>query len=150
MNMANTLLDKHSAVPATVPAQNAIRLPACGDEEHIAKPRISPRPTEDVLERAAGIFRAAGDVSRLRVLDLLMEEEQCVSAMSQTLNVGMSTISQQLRLLREEHVVISRRAGKHIFYALADDHVRDILRSVLAHAGHCDYAPAEENDESDD
>jgi ArsR family transcriptional regulator, lead/cadmium/zinc/bismuth-responsive transcriptional repressor len=101
--------------------------------------RISPRATAEALERAAGIFRAAGDVARLRILDLLMDGEQCVSALSQALNVGMSTISQQLRLLREENVVTSRRSGKHIFYALADDHVRDIVRSVLAHAGHCEY-----------
>ena len=118
------------------------RLPTCGAEEHILPRRISPRPTEEALERAAGIFRAAGDVARLRVLDLLMDGEQCVSTLSQTLGVGMSTISQQLRLLREENVVMSRRAGKHVFYALADDHVRDIVRSVLAHAGHCQYLPA--------
>jgi ArsR family transcriptional regulator len=124
----------------------ASRLPTCGSEEHVAPKRISPRPTEEALERAAGIFRAAGDVSRLRVLDLLMDGEQCVSALSQTLNVGMSTISQQLRLLREENVVSSRRVGKHIFYALADDHVRDIVRSVLAHAGHCEYLPGDSDE----
>jgi ArsR family transcriptional regulator, lead/cadmium/zinc/bismuth-responsive transcriptional repressor len=121
-----------------------------GTAEHIAPRRVSPRPTEEALERAAGIFRAAGDVSRLRVLDLLMDGEQCVSALSQTLNVGMSTVSQQLRLLREENVVTSRRAGKHIFYALADDHVRDIVRSVLAHAGHCEYLPGGTGDDEND
>jgi ArsR family transcriptional regulator, lead/cadmium/zinc/bismuth-responsive transcriptional repressor len=142
MKMAKTLTESTMTVQ-TLAGQiaTAARLPTCGGEEHIAPRRVSPRPTEEALGRAAGIFRAAGDVARLRVLDLLMDGEQCVSALSQTLNVGMSTISQQLRLLREENVVTSRRAGKHIFYALADDHVRDIVRSVLAHAGHCEYLP---------
>jgi DNA-binding transcriptional ArsR family regulator len=90
------------------------------------------------LEHAAGLFRAAGDVSRLRLLDYLMGGERCVSEIAQTMELGMSTVSQQLRLLREEHLVTSRREGKHIYYALADDHIRDILRSVLAHAGHCE------------
>jgi ArsR family transcriptional regulator, lead/cadmium/zinc/bismuth-responsive transcriptional repressor len=81
------------------------------------------------------------------VLDQLMDGEQCVRALSQMLGVGMSTISQQLRLLRGESVVTARRSGKRIFYALADDHVRDIVRSVLAHAGHCKYLPSEMDDD---
>jgi ArsR family transcriptional regulator, lead/cadmium/zinc/bismuth-responsive transcriptional repressor len=116
-------------------------LPGCGGEEHPHAARRTPQPSAEVLERAAGIFSAAGDPARLRLLDQLMDGERCVSDLSATLNAGMSTVSQQLRLLREENLVRSRRAGKHIFYALADDHIRDILVSVLAHAGHCRAVP---------
>lgn len=152
MNMINVrtarTVDSSQASPQQ--ALESSRLPTCESGEHVLPPPFSPRATEEALERAAGIFRAAGDVARLRVLDLLMDGEQCVSALAQMLGLGMSTISQQLRLLREENVVTSRRAGKHIFYALADDHVRDIVRSVLAHAGHCAYLSGDTGEGTDD
>ena len=99
-------------------------------------PRVSPLASAEALERAAGIFRAAGDVSRMRLLDYLMDGERCVSEIAEAMEAGMSTVSQQLRLLRQEHLVVSRRAGKHIFYSLADDHIRTILQGVLAHVSH--------------
>jgi ArsR family transcriptional regulator len=43
-------------------------------------------------------------------------------------------VSQQLRLLRAERIVSRRRAGKHIFYSLADAHVSDLIRSAIEHA----------------
>jgi len=112
-------------------------LPTCDEDEHDGAAR-NVIASAASLERASGLFRAAGDVARLRLLNYLMGGERCVSEIAQMMDLGMSTVSQQLRLLREEHLVTSRRAGKHIYYTLADDHIRDILRSVLAHAGHCE------------
>jgi len=43
-------------------------------------------------------------------------------------------VSQRLKVLRSEDVIVSRRAGKHIFYALADKHVTDLVRNALKHA----------------
>ena len=50
------------------------------------------------------------------------------------LKAQISTVSQQLRVLRSENLVSRRRAGKHIFYGLADQHIRDLVLSALAHA----------------
>jgi DNA-binding transcriptional ArsR family regulator len=56
---------------------------------------------------------------------------------------AMSTVSQQLRMLRNENLVRRRRVAKHIFYALADEHVTGLIRDALDHA----LEPAEEDDE---
>jgi ArsR family transcriptional regulator len=88
----------------------------------------------DALERAAAIFRAASDVARLRLLHYLAEGEWCVSELAQASNVGMSTISQQLRLLRDARLVSRRRAGNHLYYSLADDHIIKLIRNVIEHA----------------
>jgi DNA-binding transcriptional ArsR family regulator len=85
------------------------------------------------LARAAGLFRAAGDPERLRLLELLSQGELCVSEVSALTHEELSTVSQRLRVLRAEHLVTRRREGKHVFYALADGHVADLLRAVLAH-----------------
>jgi ArsR family transcriptional regulator, lead/cadmium/zinc/bismuth-responsive transcriptional repressor len=86
------------------------------------------------LERAAGLFRAAGDVARLRLLELLSQREWCVSELAEALGEGVSTVSQRLRVLRAEHLVVRRREGKHVHYALVDHHVVDLIRAALAHA----------------
>lgn len=89
--------------------------------------------TDDTLEKAARIFRALGDPSRLRLLTILSEGEACVSELSE--ENQLSTVSQRLRTLRSENLVSRKRNGKHIIYGLADDHVLDMIRNALAHAG---------------
>ena len=53
---------------------------------------------------------------------------------------GMSTISQRLKALRAGGLLGRRRQGKHIYYRLADEHVAELLRAVLAHAAE-DHSP---------
>jgi len=105
----------------------------CGPEEHARRAR-NVVVSDDQLERAAAIFRAAGDISRLKLLHRLSDGEWCVTELAEAANVGLSTVSQQLRLLRAERIVARRRAGKHIFYSLADSHVSDLIRSAIEHA----------------
>ena len=105
----------------------------CGPEEHARRHRTE-NLSEEQLERAAAIFRAAGDVSRLKLLSRLCEGEWCVTELAEAAGVGLSTVSQQLRLLRAERIVARRRAGKHIFYSLADAHVEGLIRSAIDHA----------------
>lgn len=105
----------------------------CGPEEH-AKRLREATVSDDQLERAAAIFRAAGDLSRLKLLYRLCDGEWCVTELAEAAGVGLSTVSQQLRLLRAERIVARRRAGKHIFYSLADAHVSDLIQSAIEHA----------------
>jgi ArsR family transcriptional regulator len=105
----------------------------CGPEEHARRLREAT-VSDDQLERAAAIFRAAGDLSRLKLLHRLCDGEWCVTELAEAAGVGLSTVSQQLRLLRAERIVGRRRAGKHIFYSLADAHVIALIRSAIDHA----------------
>ncbi|MCA9587914.1 MAG: helix-turn-helix transcriptional regulator [Myxococcales bacterium] len=106
----------------------------CGPEEHARRLRTS-HVSDEQLERTAALFRAAGDVSRLKLLDRLCDGEWCVTELADAAGSGLSTVSQQLRLLRAERIVTRRRAGKHIFYSLADAHVIDLIRTAIEHAG---------------
>jgi DNA-binding transcriptional ArsR family regulator len=111
-------------------------LPSCNIGEHAGK---APTLTSlETLARAAEIFRAAGDLPRLRLLDLLRSGEQCVTELIAATGIKPSTLSQQLKLLRMEDLIVSRRSGRHLFYSLADRHISDLLDNVLAHAeGDC-------------
>lgn len=118
--------------------------PDCAAEDHPPKLRVAHTHDAKAYVRAAAIFRAAGDVARLRLLAELADGEWCVSELAENLKEGLSTVSQRLRLLRSEGLVARRRDGKHIFYTLADRHVADLLTTVLAHASE------EHSDEEDE
>jgi len=94
------------------------------------------RPAASIaaLERAARLFHALGDAPRLRLLELLMEQELCVTEIVAATKEKFSTVSQRLRLLRSESLVVRRRQGIHVFYGLADRHVAELLHNALAHA----------------
>jgi ArsR family transcriptional regulator, lead/cadmium/zinc/bismuth-responsive transcriptional repressor len=98
-----------------------------------------PAIPDAAYERAAGLFRAAGDEHRLRLLTLLAAGEWCVTDLAEVSDAGMSTVSQRLKVLRAEGLVARRREGKHIFYSLADEHVAEMLGNALAHADEPDH-----------
>lgn len=90
-------------------------------------------PSEEELYDLAETFRVFGDTTRIKILWLLFESEKCVCDIAQTLSMGQSAVSHQLRFLRNARLVRSRREGKQIFYSLDDDHVRIIFDKGLAH-----------------
>jgi ArsR family transcriptional regulator, lead/cadmium/zinc/bismuth-responsive transcriptional repressor len=119
-------------------------LASCEPTEHEARARIESRVSEPAYERAAGFFRALADPARLKLLTRLADGEWCVTELAQAAHVALPTVSQQLRLLRAEGLVKRRRVAKHVYYALADGHIRDLLRSALEHA--CEEPPAPDED----
>jgi DNA-binding transcriptional ArsR family regulator len=121
----------------------------CGPEEHARRARLTV-VSDEQLERAASIFRAAGDISRLKLLHRLSDGEWCVTELADAAGVGLSTVSQQLRLLRAERIVARRRAGKHIFYSLADSHVSDLIHSAIEHAAEPHTHEKHEHDDRHD
>src|ERR687894_1777091 len=88
-------------------------------------------PPNDV----AGLFALLADPTRLRLLAALATGELCVCDLAAATGINRTTVSHQLRTLREGRLVRSRREGRVIFYALDDDHVRDLMAMGIAHAG---------------
>jgi len=121
--------------------------PSCRTSDHRSHGVISPPAS---LERAAQLFRAMGDSSRLRILQLLQKGEQCVTEIVAAVNDKFSTVSQRLRVLRSEGLVVRRREGNHLYYALADRHVADLILNALAHASELNAAPAQTSDQGED
>ena len=84
----------------------------------------------------AGVFRALSDPTRLRIIAALAEREVCVGDLAAALDLGQSTVSHQLSDMRELRLVQFRRDGKHVYYRLDDEHVRDLFEQGLAHIRH--------------
>lgn len=90
-------------------------------------------PDIDILFELADLFKVFGDSTRLRIMYTISESEMSVLSIAETLNMEQSTISHQLRVLRQNKLVRVRREGKQIYYSLDDDHVKKIIEMGLDH-----------------
>ena len=90
-------------------------------------------PNEDVLYDLAEVFKVFGDSTRIKILYVLSESEMCVCDIAQLLNMNQSAISHQLRILKQNQLVKSRRDGRAVFYSLADGHIQTILAQGMEH-----------------
>ncbi len=94
---------------------------------------LEKQPDDEYLYDLAELFKVFGDSTRIKILYALFESELCVGDLAQLLNVSVSAISHQLKILKDAKLVKFRRDGKIIFYMLDDDHVRTMLSMGMEH-----------------
>jgi len=104
------------------------------DCQHDLQAIHAPRFSDNELEQAATMCQAMADPSRLRLLLWLQQGERCVSELVELEQAKLSSISARLQLLHSARLVTRRREAKHVFYRLADAHVRNLLGNILHHA----------------
>ena len=104
---------------------------ACASDAHESHSH-APR-SRRTLEDGALLFRALGSPERLQLMELLLDQEHCVSHLAQELGENVTTISQRLQQLHRARLLTKERRGKHIYYAIADHHVRDLMTSTFDH-----------------
>lgn len=90
-------------------------------------------PDENELYDLAELFKVFGDSTRIRILYVLFESDACVCDIANALGMNQSAISHQLKILKQNRLVTSKRDGKSIIYSLADDHVRLIIDQGREH-----------------
>ncbi|MBE6983269.1 MAG: helix-turn-helix transcriptional regulator [Ruminococcaceae bacterium] len=90
-------------------------------------------PSDDGLCELADLFKSFGDTTRMKILYALSVSDLCVCAIAELLGMEQSAISHQLKKLRQAKLVNSRREGKTVYYALDDDHVRELVAVGFAH-----------------
>jgi ArsR family transcriptional regulator len=95
------------------------------------------------VREVTSLFALLADPTRLRLLAALSSGELCVCDLAAATGINRTTVSHQLRALREGRLVRPRREGRVIFYALDDSHVRDLLALGIAHASEDSGAAAE-------
>ncbi|MCD8026410.1 MAG: metalloregulator ArsR/SmtB family transcription factor [Clostridiales bacterium] len=95
--------------------------------------KAAEMPDLEVLFELADLFKVFGDSTRIRIMFVISDNEMSVLSIAQALNMEQSTISHQLRVLRQNKLVRVRRDGKQIYYSLDDDHVKKIIEMGLDH-----------------
>lgn len=91
------------------------------------------QPPDEILYELAELFKVFGDSTRIRILYVLFENELCVGDIAELLHMSQSSVSHQLRILKDAKLVKFRREGKSIYYALDDEHVYHIMEMGMEH-----------------
>ncbi|HIY57443.1 MAG TPA: metalloregulator ArsR/SmtB family transcription factor [Candidatus Tetragenococcus pullicola] len=97
---------------------------------------MEKQPTIEEIEHVSQIFKMLSDVTRLKIVLSLETGEKNVTLIAETVEMEQSAVSHQLKLLRANRVVKSRREGKTIVYSLDDQHVLDVLEQTFRHIRH--------------
>jgi len=77
-------------------------------------------PSAGEIEKISEVLRHLGDPSRLRIFWLLCHCEECVMNIAALTEMSSSAVSHHLRLLKDSGLIVSRRAGKEMYYRAAD------------------------------
>ncbi|WP_338471809.1 metalloregulator ArsR/SmtB family transcription factor [Niallia sp. XMNu-256] len=91
---------------------------------------------EETLFIVSQTFKALSEPTRIRILHLLFSGEHSVNDIAESLGLLQSTVSHQLRFLKNLRLVKFRREGTTVFYTCDDEHVMDILKQTIEHARH--------------
>jgi DNA-binding transcriptional ArsR family regulator len=109
---------------------------SCVHPEHALAVRQNLLSVE-AARQVASLFSMLADPTRLQVVYALLnapEGELCVCDLAAGLGRDDTTISHQLRVLRNHHIVTMRKVGRVVYYRLVDEHIRQVLALGLIHA----------------
>ena len=87
----------------------------------------------ELTYKLSEFYKMFGDVTRLKILFTLQEKKLCVSEIAQQLNMTHSSISHQLKVLRDQNFVKNEKVGKTVYYFLSDNHIHIILKYGYEH-----------------
>lgn len=102
--------------------------------------------SDSTVTQVSVIFKALADPTRIRILNMLSEEECSVTHLSEVLGISQSGVSHQLSLLRSLKLVKFRRSANTLFYSCDDDHVTSLLKQAIEHAV-CEYGEGSDSHE---
>ncbi|RHW32399.1 ArsR family transcriptional regulator [Lysinibacillus yapensis] len=91
---------------------------------------------EETLFLVSQTFKALSDPTRIRILNLLFQREHSVNEIAESLDLRQSTVSHQLRFLKNLRLVKYRREGTTLYYSYEDEHVMNMLKQTIEHSSH--------------
>jgi len=104
-------------------------------EEAVGKAKTNMLEGE-IIESLSKLFKVFGDPTRIKILWALNVHELCVLDICEVLGMTKSAVSHQLSTLKEAKLVRARREGKEVYYALDDEHVKEIFETGIVHVTH--------------
>ena len=104
--------------------------------QDVVKNTLNKMPEDDIFNKLAEFFKILGDTTRAKILFALDQNEMCVCDIANVLGMSKSSISHQLGTLRRSGIVKCRKVGKEVFYALDDEHVKQVFEIGVEHIEH--------------
>lgn len=85
------------------------------------------------INNLSEVFGILSDPTRIKIIFALSKSELCVCDIAHLLNISISAVSHQLRLLRSARLVKYRKSGKIVYYSLDDKHIENLFKEGLKH-----------------
>ena len=101
--------------------------------ENVVEAVRQEMPEEEKFMDLADTFKIFSDSTRIKILYALMQAEMCVCDISALIGMTKSSVSHQLRILRQSELVKCRKDGRIAYYSIADEHVRSIFNEGMIH-----------------
>lgn len=95
-------------------------------------------PPNGAVEDIAGFYSIFSDSTRLKILSALAITELCVGDLCSLLDCNQTTVSHQLKLLRDARIVMCKRKGKIIVYNITNPYVNEVMTTGVNHLSFTD------------
>ena len=92
---------------------------------------LDSMPREHDISKLADYFQNFSDSTRIKILTCLSMTNMCVNDLSAILNINQTTISHQLKQLKDQNIVAYRREGKILIYYLTNNNVNDMMMYAI-------------------
>lgn len=104
----------------------------CPNYKYIDKSKLH-EPTISNIQQISEMFKIFSDATRLKIITTLLNNEFTVSELCEKLQINQTTLSHQLKILRDTKLVKYKKEGKQVYYSLTDAHVEQIILQALDH-----------------
>ena len=88
---------------------------------------------DDKIIDISELFKIFGDSTRIKIINVLIDNELCVGDIANLIKATPSAVSHQLRILKTSKLVKYRKDGNTIYYSLDDNHVAKIFKLGCEH-----------------
>lgn len=88
------------------------------------------------VDLAADVFSMLADSTRVRLILAMSDGEMSVNHLADIVDKSPAAVSQHLAKLRLARMVTNRRQGTTVFYALADEHAKQLVTDAILQAEH--------------
>ena len=92
---------------------------------------LSTLPEEREISKLADYFQNFSDSTRIKILTCLSMMNMCVNDLSSVLGINQTTISHQLKQLKDQNIVSYKRDGKILVYFLTDENVNNMMMYAI-------------------
>ncbi len=96
----------------------------------MARKPLDPRHFDALRKFKAGIFKVLAHPTRIHIIEILGSGEFSVGAILERVKVGPANLSQHLSVLRQSHLVVTRKNGNQVLYHLSDPLLAEVLNAM--------------------
>ena len=96
----------------------------------MTKKMLEPKHFDALRQFKAGIFKVLAHPTRIHIIEILRAGEFSVGAILDQVKVEPANLSQHLSVLRQSHLVVTRKNGNQVHYSLRDPLLAEVLNAM--------------------